>query len=284
MTTRPLITLLTDFGEHDSYVGTMKGVMLNIAPDATLVDITHQIRPQDIQLAALTLLNVYRYFPDHAVHLVVVDPGVGSKRRAIAMETPHGRFVAPDNGVLTHVQMEEPSSTTVELNNPEYWLPDPSHTFHGRDIFSPAAAHLACGVPLTKLGSKIDNPIVLTLPPLEITPSVIRGEVTRIDRFGNVVTNISQLRWIGDDTLELHPLNPAQKTDPPLRIDAATARVTFGWHSLVGLHQMYHGVPIGQPLALVGSNGELEIAVNQGSASDKLAISTGEQVSLVLKS
>lgn len=280
MTPPPLITLLTDYGDKDSYVGVMKGVVLSIAPHAQLVDITHQIKPQDIQQAALILLSYYRYFPSYTVHVVVVDPGVGGPRRPVALETPHGFFVAPDNGVLTYVWLQEPASEVFLLDKPDYWLPNPSHTFHGRDVFSPVAARLASGTPLKEMGSPIADLITLSLPPLQITPTSIRGEVIRIDRFGNALTNIMQLSWVDDHTVEFRPLS-AGSAGAAVYIDARTARVTFGWHTLNGLHQTYSQIAAGQGLALIGSNAELEVAVNQGSAHDKLALKVGDPVTLL---
>lgn len=277
---QPIITLLTDFGEYDAYVGAMKGVMLGILPGVQLVDISHQIAPQNIRQAASMLAHVYPYYPAHTVHLVVVDPGVGGERRPIALETPRGFFVAPDNGVLTYVRLWEPSSTPVLLENTTYWLPSPSSTFHGRDIFSPVAAHLASGVPIQKMGSVLDDLVMLPLPPLEITPTTIRGEVVQIDHFGNLLTNIAQLRWLDAQTLELRPLSQQAGSDTPLQIDATKARITCGWHVVNGIHQTYSMVGAGQPLAVVGSGGELEIAVNQGSASDSFVIQMGDPVTL----
>ncbi len=273
----PLITLLTDFGENGTYVGAMKGVMLGIVPGATLVDISHQVSPQDIQQAASILAGVYAYYPAHTVHLIVVDPGVGSTRRAIAMQTGRGLFVAPDNGVLSYVQRAEPDARVVVLENSQYWRPNPSHTFHGRDIFSPAAAHLAAGVPLQELGSPCDDAVQLPVPPLEVGAGFVRGEIVRIDHFGNALTNITELQWLDEDTVELVPPHAA-----PLRFDARRARVMFGWHTLSGMHQTYSRVSIGQALVLVGSSGELEISVNQGRAEEKLGIKVGDPVTLYL--
>lgn len=281
---RPIITLLTDFGETDAYVGIMKGVMLNILPEAQLVDITHQVTPQDIQQAALILSTAYGYFPTHTVHLVVVDPGVGSQRLPIVLDTPRGRFVAPDNGVLTYVRLLEPSSKPFVLDKPQFWRPSPSSTFHGRDIFSPVAAHLASGVPLRELGSPLEQINLLPLPPLEITPTAIRGEVIRVDRFGNAITNIMRLSWVSDHELELQPLSEVVELEAPLRIDARRTRVTCSWHTLDRVYRTYSEVAVGQTLALVGSNGELEIAVNRGSASNALALKVGDIVTLHLLS
>lgn len=277
---RPIITLLTDFGERDAYVGVMKGVILTILSDVQLVDISHQVTPQNIYQAASILASVYTYYPPHTVHLIVVDPGVGTVRKPIALQTPRGIFVAPDNGVLTYVCLQEPSSIPVHLADPTYWLPSPSNTFHGRDIFSPVAAHLASGVPIQKMGSVLDSVVMLQLAPLEITSTAVRGKVTQIDQFGNLLTNISRLRWLDARTLELHHAQTQGNKTVTIRLDAAKARITCGWHALKGIHQTYNAVGIGQVLALVGSDGELEIAANQGNASEALAVREGDPVTL----
>ena len=277
----PIITLLTDFGETDAYVGIMKGVMLGITPHANLVDLTHQVDPQDVHLAALILFNAYRYFPEHTVHLVVVDPGVGTQRRPIAVRTPRGQFVAPDNGVLSAVLDGEESWSAVELAEPRYRLPEPSRTFHGRDIFSPAAAHLAAGVALKKLGPEITDLVRLPVPALTVTSNSVRGEVVRIDHFGNAITNILPLRWVDDRTLAfMYAPGGGDAAAFPAPFPAAAAIVTVGWHTLRGVHTTYHGVATGQAVAIVGSNNDLEIAVNQGSAADALSVKVGAPVIL----
>lgn len=274
----PIITLLTDFGDLDSYVSAMKGVMLTIAPNVQLVDISHQVRPQDVRHAAQILARVYHYFPPYTVHLVVVDPGVGSTRQPIALKTGSGYFVAPDNGVLTYVQQREKSWTAIHLDKEEYWLPTPSNTFHGRDIFSPAAAHLAKGISFEDLGTPIQTPVELPLPPLIISESNVQGEVIHIDHFGNVITNIMRLVWIDDQRLDLLPVNVEPPT--PIQIDRHESYVTCGWRTLKGFCRTYSEAEVGQPISLVGSNGELEIAINQGNAGDALALKIGDPVTL----
>jgi S-adenosylmethionine hydrolase len=278
----PIITLLTDFGENDSYVGAMKGVLLSIAPTAQLVDISHQVNPQDVQQAAGILSAVYKHFPPRTVHLIVVDPGVGTDRRPIAVQTTRGRFVAPDNGVLTHILKTVDEWQAVALENPKYWLADPSQTFHGRDIFSPVAAHLASGVPLKKFGPVLNDPITIKIPPLTRIQGGVKGEVVRIDHFGNVMTNIETLSWLDETTIEFDPLEERLALDAPLRFEAKNARVTFGWRTLDGIKRAYSDVTVGDTVPLVGSSGELEISVNQGNAADKLAIQTGDPVTLLI--
>lgn len=279
-----IITLLTDFGEDDSYVGAMKGVILTILPTVRLIDLSHRIAPQNIRQAALLLANVYRYYPAHTVHLVVVDPGVGSERHSIAVRTERGTFVAPDNGVLSYVWQREPSASAVLLDNPAYWLPSPSHTFHGRDVFSPVAAHLAGGVRLDRLGPALDSIVMLPTPPLTITPTLIEGTVVYIDHFGNVMTNIAALRWLDDHRLEFQPGTESELPAEVTTFDSRKAIVNCGWHTIHGIRQTYSQSGVGQTLALIGSSSELEIAVNQGHAARDLNIEVGDPVKLYINS
>jgi len=278
-TLRPIITLLTDFGDQDEYVGAMKGVILGIVPDAQIVDVTHQVKPQNILQAASILDKTYRYFPAHTLHIVVVDPGVGSARQPIALKATHGTFVAPDNGVLTHIRRQEPGSKAILLDRSEFWLPSPSNTSHGRDIFSPVGAHLAGGIAFDKMGSPLTAIIMLPMPPLVITTTSIKGEVIRIDHFGNALTNIAPLRWLDTHSLQFSGDDQPGSTDP-IQIDIHKARITCGWHTVDAVHANYSQVPAGQALALVGSSGELEVAICQGNASDQLAIHVGSPVTL----
>ncbi|MBN1120267.1 MAG: SAM-dependent chlorinase/fluorinase [Anaerolineae bacterium] len=284
ISTTPIITLLTDFGERDGYVGTMKGVIVGIVPHARLIDISHQVDPQDVRQAASILAEAYAYFPAHTVHLVVVDPGVGSDRRPVALKTPGGTFVAPDNGVLTLVRRREPAASACVLNNPDYWLPEPSRTFHGRDIFSPVAAHLASGVPLDELGTPVTDLVELPLAEPVIASGSIRGEVFRIDHFGNILTNITDLRWVDDHTAACYPTGLGSDPGEPVYFDARSARVTCGPHTINGLSQTYSQVSIGQVLSLIGSSGELEISINQGNAQEKLRVGVGDLVTIYFKS
>jgi S-adenosylmethionine hydrolase len=279
---RPVITLLTDFGEADAFVGIMKGVLLEIAPQAQLVDLSHLISPQDVKQGAYILMTATPYFPKGTVHLVVVDPGVGSERRPIAVESSSAYFIAPDNGVLSNVLAQEDSYKVVELVNPEYRLPDPSSTFHGRDIFSPAAAHLAAGVPFSDLGPVVEKPILLDPPHLKFGSNEIEAEVLNVDHFGNLRTSILILAWEDEATLILHPLF-GQKLEslPGLSFTAAKAQVVVGEHMIDGISATFSDVQVGQPLAYVGSEGGLEIAINQGSAARELNVKPGDTVSLI---
>lgn len=189
----PLITLTTDFGTRDAYVAAMKGVLLSLAPQARLVDITHEIRPQDVMEAAFVLREAVPYFPPGTIHLVVVDPGVGTARRAVALRHGAHWFVGPDNGLFTLVLGTERPDELVELNRPEFWrTPTPSQTFHGRDIFAPAAGHLAAGRSLQEIGTPLEQLTTLRWMEPSASNESIHGWVVHVDRFGNCITNVSR--------------------------------------------------------------------------------------------
>lgn len=279
MEQRPLVTLMTDFGTADGYVGTMKGVILGIVPGARLVDISHQIAPQNVRQAAYVLYTAYPFFPQHTVHLVVVDPGVGSARRPIALHTPVGTFVGPDNGVLSYVMARERVGAIVELAAPRYRLSQVSHTFHGRDIFAPAAAHLAAGVPIAALGPPVHDPVLIPPPRLETIPGGLVGEVMHADHFGNVITSLGLLEWEGD-ALALAPAfgQAGDKAHVPERFEAKNVVVEVVGREIAGVCRTYADVEPGQVLALVGSEGHLEIAVREGNAAQRLGLQPGERV------
>jgi S-adenosylmethionine hydrolase len=252
-----VITLLTDFGLQDHYVGVMHGVILRINPAATVVDLCHNIAPQDIVGAALMLSTAYRYFPERTIHVVVVDPGVGSGRRAIAVRTPQGTFVAPDNGVLSHVLASEQVQEMVWLSNAEYWLAPVSATFHARDVFAPVAAHLSLGVKMQALGPPAEGLVRLDLPePRVDKDGAIHGQVVHMDRFGNLITNVSQ------------GLLPA----------GVAFTVAIAGRSIHGLWGAYTLAAEGELLALVGSHGHVEVAVRNGSAAERLGATAGTAV------
>jgi hypothetical protein len=273
-----VISLTTDFGIDDGYVGTMKGVMAGIAPDTPFVDITHTIAPQDLRQTAYVLWTALPYFPEESVHLVVVDPGVGTARRAIATKTAWGVLVGPDNGVFSYVWASAPPDLTVALENSAYQRPTISGTFHGRDIFSPAAAHIAAGVPLRELGPVVSDPVQLPIPTMEVGADGIRGEVIYIDHFGNVITSIGRLVW---ESSLLH-LDPVFSDDEPRVLNVGRLNVNVAGRELGSIRRTYGEVERGQPLALVGSEGMLELAVNQGRGSDALDVQVGDPVEVTV--
>jgi S-adenosylmethionine hydrolase len=270
-----LVTLLTDFGLADGYVGTMKGVILGIAPGTQLVDISHAIAPQQVRQAAYVLYASYSYFPTHAVHLVVVDPGVGSARRSIAVRTPAGTFVGPDNGVFSYVMYRERVEVVVDLGDSRYRSSSVSHTFHGRDIFAPAAAHLAAGVSMIEMGPLVNDVVLLPRPRLELMGSDLVGEVMHIDRFGNVITSVGRLEWAQDELMLQAAFGQVQES---VRFDAARAVVEVAGHRITSVRRTYAEVETGMPLALVGSSGHLEVAVRDGSAAEVRDLHLGDEV------
>jgi S-adenosylmethionine hydrolase len=276
-----ILTLSTDFGTEDEYVGVMKGVILSIAPEVRLVDLSHQIPPQDVRRAAFLLMNAVPYFPPDTVHLAVVDPGVGTERRPLAVRTPAGTFVGPDNGLFSWVLARVPEWGAVEIREPAYRLPLVSSTFHGRDIFAPAAAYLAAGVPLERLGPRLTDPVRLPPPRLEVSDFAVKGEVLYADRFGNLVTSIGRFRWDGDRLVLAPAFRPASGE---VTVGVAAARVVLAGVELQGVRRTYGEVAVGEPLALVGSSGFLEIAVRQGSAAAALGALPGTLVTLIFRS
>lgn len=255
-----LITLLSDFGLNDIYVAVMKGVIAAINPALRVIDLTHQVPPQNILAGQFNLLNAYPYFPAGTVHVAVVDPGVGGARRSIAVELADGFLVGPDNGIFTG-WLDQPGLQAVELTNRDFWrVPQPSQTFHGRDIFAATAAHLAGGLPLGELGEPI-NPVELVRLPLATctaTETGYLGSVQYIDRFGNVITNI-----------------PGELLQ------------SQSWSALVGKRripgcQNYSEQAAGEALALVGSHGWVELAVNGGDAQFQLRLTWNDPVQVVL--
>jgi S-adenosyl-L-methionine hydrolase (adenosine-forming) len=250
------LTLLTDFGTQDAYVAIMKGVITTIAPATNIIDITHQIPPQDLITTRFQWMSAFPYFPVGSIHLAVVDPGVGSDRRAIALALPSGYLVAPDNGILT---IETPIAA-VELNRPEYWLkPNLSHTFHGRDIFAPVAAHLANGVALEALGTPIDWRSLVQLPIPQAQWSQKNrweGCIQAIDHFGNLITNLR-----GD-----------------LVADKNWA-VDLGNHSIPG-KPTYANACHQEAVGIIGSDNWIEIAIRNGNAKAYFQATIGDTVKL----
>ncbi len=252
------LTLTTDFGHEDWFVGTMKGVILSRLPDARIVDLNHGIAPGDIRAGAFSLMAGCRHFPKHTVHTVVVDPGVGSDRPAIAIETEEYFFVGPDNGVLAWALRQEKTRAVHRLENREYFLDEVSQTFHGRDIFAPVAAALASGTALEHLGPATDSVEQLPWPEFEIEGDSLHGEVVYVDRFGNAITNLPNSRITVTADLRAHmPLSPP-------------CPVT----------NCYSAVKPGTAAALPGSSGFLEMAVNGGSAATQIGLTVGSKVTV----
>ncbi|NOT27022.1 MAG: SAM-dependent chlorinase/fluorinase [Acidobacteria bacterium] len=259
---RPVVAVLTDFGTRDHYAGTMKGVALDICPDLTFVDLTHDIAPQDILGAAFELAVAFKYFPAGTVFLVVVDPGVGSSRRAIAAEAGSYRFVGPDNGVLCPaLDATGEAPALVELTEPRYARPFVSKTFEGRDRFAPAAAWLARGVDLNELGRPLTDWTRLQLPAPLAGPGCISGQVLRIDRFGNAITNLDRALYE----------NFARQ---------GSTQVIAGSGGVVPLVTTYADAAKGSVCALFGSADYLEIAVSGGNASEQLGLAQGSEITL----
>lgn len=266
-----MITLTTDFGTRDGYVAAMKGAMLRIHPSARFVDVSHSIHPQDVMEAAFVLRTAAPFFPEGSVHLVVVDPGVGTDRRAVALRHGGHWYVGPDNGVFPLILNDEPPEAAVSLDAPDAWrTPDPSTTFHGRDIFAPVAAHLAAGASLHDVGTPVDDlkPLRWALPITDA--SSVQGWVVHIDRFGNCITNIRPSTLLDAAPTEAASVDAL----PPLKGYAGSAR-------LDGLRTTYGDVTEGDPLLLFGSSGLLEIAVNGGNASELLDVQKGDSVKIV---
>lgn len=261
-----IITLTTDFGLSDSYVGIMKGVILGIARNATIVDITHQIAPQDIHQAAYIVQTFGAFFPPGTIHVVVVDPGVGSKRRRIILTTPNAIYVAPDNGVLTYVWREAITQWGMEhcavydLTESRYWLPYVSSTFHGRDVFAPVAAHLALGVAPAQFGERSTAIVEAALEqPSRGRHGELVGRIIHIDHFGNCITNIT-LRHLQEAGIG----------------ERMTAQLIG--QRIEGLYRTYADVAIGALVALIGSSDHLEIAVRNGNAAQTLGAGIGDVV------
>lgn len=265
--TRPLITLTTDFGDTDGYVGAMKGVLYGLCPDVTLVDICHAVPPQDIQQGSIVLRDIAPYYPRGTVHVVVIDPGVGTNRRAIVARAGGQLFVGPDNGVFAPAIR----LLTTPPEGAAYWdvsesplAPSTrSSTFHGRDLFAPIAAHLALGVPPEQLGPSIDDPVGPTGPACQKTQDGLRGQIVSVDHFGNLTTNVPAIALGTASRIEVR--FPG-RTAPPVS----------------GLFRTYEEGPSGTPMALIGSSGHVEIAICRASAAERLHVLRGASVEIRL--
>lgn len=242
--TRRIVVFLTDFGLRDHYVGVMKGVVLSLSPEVVPVDLSHEVAPQDVAEGAYLLGAAYQYFPEGTIFVAVVDPGVGTERRGLCVVAEGRFFVGPDNGLFTLVYDRAREFSAYELQDESYFLPETSTTFHGRDVFAPVAAHLARGVAPSEFGPLVVDPVRLPWPRVQIGPKEIRGTVIHVDRFGNLITNITVEDLQGKPVKAVH----------------------FAGHCLP-FKRTYAEVEPGEPLALIGSDGLLELAVSMGSAA-----------------
>ena len=257
-----IITLTTDFSMSDAYVGMMKGAILSVVPNVTIIDLAHDINPHDVFEAGFVLQTAYRFFPDGTVHLVVVDPGVGSVRRRIAMNCGEHFFVGPDNGVFSYMIRNSERCNAVEIAVP---APDRGLrgiTFEGRDIFAPAAARLASGVPLSEIGEPAEELVTLDIPRPRVNEVTIDGKIVYIDHFGNCVSNIS--------AAEIERLDGSVQT-------------SVAGQSVGPLRTSYSDVPVGEPLAIINSLDHLEIAINQGNAESDLNVKVGTPVRVLAR-
>lgn len=266
MAHRPIITLTTDFGSNDHFVGVMKGVILDIVPDAQIVDICHSVQAFDVLDGALTISQAYSYFPNRTVHVVVVDPGVGTARRPILASSDGYHFVAPDNGVLSLVYARESRMHVRHITAEHYFLQPVSNTFHARDIFAPVAAYLAKEVEALKFGEEVQEYVRFTAPkPKAADGSRLRGVVLKVDRFGNLITNITP-------------------QDAPMLFQAGASgfKIVAGSREITEIRSAYaEGAP-GEVIGILGSMGFLEIAANRGSAAQLTGIGKGSEVSIIL--
>jgi S-adenosyl-L-methionine hydrolase (adenosine-forming) len=254
-----MITLTSDFGLKDPYVAEMKGVILTINPVASTVDITHDVEKFNIRMAAFILASVASYFPKGTVHLAVVDPGVGTERRAILVQTKWGFFVGPDNGLLMLAAQSQGIEHIYELSNPTLMLPKASSTFHGRDIFAPAAAYIDLGTKPSEFGAEIEDPFIPCFLAVERLNGALKGEVLYIDGFGNIITNIKEKNVLDSKFLEV-------------KFPDVSLRLKFG--------KVYAEVEPKEPIVLVGSNGFLEIAINHDNAARKFNVKVGDKITI----
>ena len=256
-----IITLLTDFGSGSPYMAAMKGVIFSVCPAATIVDLCHDIPPQDIRRAALFLEEAADWFPPETIHVAVVDPGVGTSRAIVYARIGRQQFVAPDNGLLSRLAARTPPTKLIRLEDPAYWLPQVSSTFHGRDIMAPVAARLALGLDPDRLGPPLERLSVLDWPEPRPSPTRIDGRVIEIDSFGNLITNITA------DLLASRP------TD---RRVCVVCNIYETW----GIYHAYAEQPRGTLVALIGSNNRLELALVGDNAGRRLGIGLGAAVTL----
>jgi len=256
-----MITLTSDFGLKDPYVAEIKGVILTIFPKTTIIDITHEIEKFNVQMAAFVLASAVPYFPEKTIHLAVVDPGVGSERRAILIQTKKAFFVGPDNGLLILAAESQGIEHVYELTNPKLMMSYVSNTFHGRDIFAPAAAYLDKGMKPFEYGPEIKDPVKPEFAQIVRKNNSIIGEVIHIDSFGNIITNISE-----KDIQSLNKIITVELLQFSLRLNFANN---------------YAQGKIKEPIALVGSHGFVEIALNRGNAAESFLVKVGDKITFI---
>lgn len=258
---RPIITLTTDFGHGSAYVAQMKGVILSMNPEVNVVDVTHDIPPQDIRAGAQTLSDLFDWYPEGAIHVAVVDPGVGTSRNIVYVNAGGRHFIAPDNGLLSRVIRQHEPQQQVFLTNSEYWLGDVSSTFHGRDIMAPAAAHLSLGLDPEKLGEGAEKLNRLSWPEIHLENCSIQGTIISFDSFGNLITDIT-----AQTLFEASAKNPMS--------------IHCGHHEIQNLVKTYGTQPPGSLVALIGSSHFLELAVVNGNAAHVLGVDVGEKITV----
>lgn len=262
----PIITLLTDFGLRDTFIGVMKGVILSISPNVQIVDLTHEIPPQRVVDGALAIAGAAQYFPAGTIHVCVVDPGVGTARRPMLAAIGDQYFIGPDNGLFSFYIEKTKNLTTppvyIALNKPRFWLPQVSNSFHGRDIFAPVAAHLANGVKLEELGDPFENPVLISIPMPQKTTDGWVGQVMQVDHFGNLVTNLTR-----------------EQLNPGVGVNIIVKKNTIN-----GVVDTFGSKHAGELIAMLDSSGQLAIAVVNGSAADRLGVRADEPVTIIYTS
>lgn len=264
---KPIITLLTDFGLSDHYVGCMKGVILGIHPDVEIVDITHEVKPHDIHEGAFLLRSCYRYFPPRTIHVAIVDPSVGPHRRPIIATVGEHIYLAPDNGILSYIYEEGEVSQVIHVTASHYFLPTISHTFHGRDLFAPVAAWISRGIELEKFGDPVTDFTRFQMPRIkQVNPKILQGNVLHVDKFGNLITNFTEKEI---------PRGESGET--------ALAKVLVARREVTSVRTSYADGSPGEIFVVLGSTGFYEIVMNKSSAAERLAVGRGAEVGAVLK-
>lgn len=289
-----VIALMSDFGERDAFVGIMKGVIASIDPGAVMIDITHRVPPGDIKQGALLLWQAVSYFPDNTVFLGVVDPGVGTERRSIILECGRKLFVGPDNGLFSYVFQNSPVLQARVCSNPSFQLRGGVHshsssqgttstTFHGRDIFAPAAAYASSGQPFERFGEPLEDLVTLPLPLLRVdAPGQISGETLTSDRFGNILTSLGQIHIDVDQFCHLSPAWGELSRFTPEKWELSRAFLRLPGGQTLPFAATFQEIPPGECAALIGSTGLIEIAANQSSADRILGLAEGSEIQLII--